>query len=150
AVSRNGTPAPSACARARVDGKFLARGLQRLRVQGVTYGPFAANSRNEPFPERDRARDDLSRMAAIGINSIRTYHPPPEWLLHEADAQGMTVFIDVPWSKPLCFLESAVARREARQAVAQAARRGRQHPCVLAYSIGNEIPANVVRWSGAR
>src|SRR5262249_26547087 len=128
----------------------LARGSQRLRVQGVTYGPFAANSRSEPFPERDRVREDLARMGAIGINSLRTYHPPPEWLLHEADEQGMTVFIDVPWSKHLCFLDSATARHEARQAVERAARRGRQHPCVLAYSIGNEIPANIVRWLGAR
>src|SRR4051812_31283026 len=89
AATRNGTL--PAAPRARVDGKFLARGSERLRVQGVTYGPFAANSRGEPFPERDSARDDLARMAAIGINSLRTYHPPPEWLLHEADEQGMTV-----------------------------------------------------------
>src|SRR4051794_2062800 len=105
AVSRNRAVAPAA-ARARGDGKFLARGPERLRVQGGTYGPFAANARGEPFPDRDRARADPATMAAIGINSIRTYPPPPEWLLHEADEQGMTVFIDVPWSKHLCFLES--------------------------------------------
>jgi GT2 family glycosyltransferase len=34
--------------------------------------------------------------------------------------------------------------------VQQAVERARDHPCVLAYSICNEIPANIVRWYGAR
>ena len=58
--------------------------------------------------------------------------------------------VDVPWAKHLCFLESEQARREARQAVRLAAERGWRHPCVLAYSIGNEIPPNIVRWHGRR
>ncbi|HKB04603.1 MAG TPA: glycosyltransferase, partial [Gemmataceae bacterium] len=36
------------------------------------------------------------------------------------------------------------------EAVRRAAERGRKHGCVLAYSVGNEIPPNIVRWSGAR
>src|SRR6185436_5031721 len=35
-------------------------------------------------------------------------------------------------------------------AVASAARQCRQSPAVLAYSIGNEIPSDIVRWHGAR
>jgi GT2 family glycosyltransferase len=89
-------------------------------------------------------------MHAIGINSLRTYHLPPEWFLHLADEEGMTVFIDVPWAKHLCFLDSACACREAREAVQAAARRGRNHACVLAYSIGNEVPPSIIRWLGAR
>jgi len=38
--------------RVRVDGKFLVRGNQRLRIQGVTYGPFPPNEDAEPFPRR--------------------------------------------------------------------------------------------------
>src|SRR5205823_4446564 len=41
-------------------------------------------------------------------------------------------------------------RRQARRLVEQAARHGRRHPCLLAYSVGNEIPPSVVRWHGAR
>src|SRR4029077_15101182 len=41
-------------------------------------------------------------------------------------------------------------RLEARNLVRQAVERGRSHPCVLAYSIGNEIPPNIIRWHGAR
>jgi GT2 family glycosyltransferase len=136
--------------RVRVDGKLFARDGQRLRVCGVTYGPFAPNGEGEPFPEPERVREDFSGMRAASVNAVRTYHLPPEWFLALADEEGMGVFIDVPWAKHLCFLESRSACEEARQAVRRAAERGREHPCVLAYSIGNEVPPNVVRWSGAR
>jgi GT2 family glycosyltransferase len=147
---RTGPALPAAGERVRVDGKVLARGTQRLRVQGVTYGPFAPNADGEPFPGRDQARDDFAQMRALGLNSIRTYHLPPAWLLSLADEVGLAVFVDVPWARHLCFLDSAGARQEARQAVRQAAERGRHHPCILAYSIGNEIPPNIIRWLGGR
>jgi hypothetical protein len=89
-------------------------------------------------------------MRAAGINSVRTYHVPPEWLLYRADEQGIGVLVDAPWSKHLCFLDSSTARNEARRLVRQVAQRGKSHPCILAYSIGNEIPPNIVRWHGAR
>jgi GT2 family glycosyltransferase len=136
--------------RVRVDGKFFARGGRRLRVHGVTYGPFAASGRGESFPEPGRAAEDFRRMRAAGVTSVRTYHVPPGWLLGLADGHGLSVFIDIPWAKHLCFLDSARARREARRAVRQAAERGRDYACVLGYSVGNEIPPAVVRWHGAR
>jgi GT2 family glycosyltransferase len=136
--------------RARIDGKFFSLRGQRIRIQGVTYGPFAPNPRQEPFPAAERIADDFASMQAIGINAIRTYHVPPDWFLSLADEQGMMVFVDVPWPKHLCFLESESVQREARRLVREAARRGQHHPSVLAYSIGNEIPPNIVRWYGAR
>jgi GT2 family glycosyltransferase len=141
---------PSARCRIGVMGKLLERGGQRFRVCGVTYGPFAPNHYAESFPSPNRVADDFAHMRAIGINSVRIYHPPPEWLLHLADEQEMAVYLDVPWAKHLCFLDDAAARRAARLAVRQTAERGRLHPCVLAYGIGNEIPPNIVRWLGAR
>jgi O-antigen biosynthesis protein len=136
--------------RVRVDGKYLARGPDRLRVHGVTYGPFAPAPDGTAFPSPKCVEQDFARMAAAGINSIRTYHLPPSSLLEQADEQDLNVFIDIPWPKHVCFLDSPAAQLEARRLVLQAAERGRSHPCVLAYSIGNEIPPNIVRWHGAR
>src|SRR5262249_19977788 len=116
----------------------------------VTYGPFAPNANDEPFPQRRRVAEDFDAMLAAGINAVRTYHLPPEWFLSQADEQGVGVVLDIPWSKHLCFLDSAEAQREARDAVRQAVIRSRRHPCALAHSIGNEIPPNIVRWHGAR
>lgn len=133
-----------------MDGKFFAIGSRRLRVQGVTYGPFAPAVDGQPFPAPERVRDDFDRMRAVGINSLRTYHVPPDWFLALAEEQGLKIFLDVPWSKHLCFLESLQAQRESRDAIRRAAEIGRDYSCVLAYSIGNEIPADVVRWHGPR
>jgi GT2 family glycosyltransferase len=136
--------------RLRVEGKYFARGSERLRIKGVTYGPFAPNAEGEQFPAAERVSDDFALMQAIGVNAIRTYHVPPEWFLNLADQHGMGLFVDVPWAKHLCFLDSKSAQREARAAIARAAQRGCDHSCILAYSIGNEIPPSVVRWHGAR
>src|SRR5438045_2914096 len=67
--------------RARVDGKCLARGPARLRVRGVTYGPFAIGADGTALPPPQRVDEDFARMGAAGINSIRIYHLPPAWLL---------------------------------------------------------------------
>src|SRR5262245_23960371 len=77
--------------RVRIDGKFFARGQERLRVQGVTYGPFAPNLPGEPFPPPDVVAYDFARMQDAGVNAVRTYYVPPEWLLYLADDRGMNV-----------------------------------------------------------
>src|SRR5262245_51864525 len=107
-----------------VDGKFFGRGGRRIRIHGVTYGPFAPGETGEPFPAPGRLANALARMQALSINSLRTYHLPPPRLLEATEERGMTVFIDVPWPKHVCFLDSNEAQREARQLVAQAARLG--------------------------
>jgi len=141
---------PTPQERVRGDGKFFVRGGKRFRVQGVTYGPFAPKEDGDPFPAPQRVSDDFTRMRNIGINSIRTYHVPPDWLLRLADEQSLAVFVDVPWAKHQCFLETQEAQKDARRLVGVAAERGRKHPCVLAYGIGNEIPPNIVRYFGSR
>jgi len=135
--------------RPRVEGKFFARGGQKFRIKGVTYGPFAPNPDGHQFPPRQRVLSDFVLMQSAHINSVRTYHIPPHWFLTLADEHGMNVFIDVPWPKHLCFLDSEMAKDHARKAVRAAAELGRSHPSVLAYSICNEIPTNVVRWHGS-
>ena len=132
-----------------IDGKFFARGPERVRLFGITYGPFRPVNADEPFPLSAVVREDFEKILALGANAIRTYHVPPEWFL-ELASQRIGLLVDVPWSKHLCFLDSAAHRREAREAVAHAARRGSCFDCVLAYSIGNEIPPDIVRWHGAR
>src|SRR5262245_23874057 len=143
-------PAPRPPARVRLDGKFFARGGRRLCVRGVTYGPFAPGPDGEPLPPPDRAAQDFALMAAAGINAVRTYHIPPPWLLGQAEKHGLALLLDVPWAKHLCFLDSPSAQALARQRVRQAAQRGRGSAAVLAYSIGNEVPAGIVRWHGRR
>jgi O-antigen biosynthesis protein len=147
-----GPPAHSgrAAERFRVDGKFLRRGTSRLRLKGVTYGPFAPNDDGDPWPSPQQLQQDLEQWSELGVNALRVYHVPPAWLLERLSAHcGIGVHVDIPWSKHLCFLDSAQAQRDARHAVRAAVQQCQRHSSVLAYSIGNEIPPDVVRWHGA-
>src|SRR5262249_36160373 len=126
------SPEPCSHSRVRVDGKFLARGRQRLWVRGVTYGPFAPAADGQPFPAPDRLAAAFARMRAAGITSVRTYHVPPAGVLRLAEEAGLTVlaglpWLDIPWRKHLFFLNSRPMQREAREFVRRAAQLGRNH-----------------------
>ena len=142
-------PESSAESRWRVDGLYFARGRTKRLPRGVTYGTFPANAAGEPFPERGQVAADFTTMQRFGVDAVRTYTPPPEWFLDLAVESGIAVLADIPWAKHLCFLDSPTARAEARETVRKTARSGKGRPSVLGYSIGNEIPADVVRWHGA-
>ncbi len=139
---------PSGAGRMRINGKRFAHAETVARLRGFTYGPFAPDAEEQPFPARSRVCDDLARMQTLGANSIRTYHVPPPWLLDLLEENGLTIFMDVPWSTHLCFLQSRRAQSDARRTVRQAASNGRHHACIAAYNIGNEIPTDIIRWHG--
>ena len=67
-----------------------------------------------PLPAPTQTRADLVQIQAAGLNAVRLYHVPPEWFLHEADALGLLVLVDVPWPKHVCFLDSHEAQRQAQ------------------------------------
>lgn len=136
--------------RVRTAGKFLRLGARKFHVRGFSYGPFAPNRAGEPWPEFECVRRDMSLMRELGANSFRVYFPPPEWLLDLAHAEGLCVFVDVPWEKHRCFFEDWKARDTARRRVLETARSAGHHPAVMAISVVNEIPADVVRFYGPR
>lgn len=137
--------------RLRVDGKFFNHSSKRILIRGVTYGPFQpATPNGPPFPSPDVVKADIRQMAGIGLNAVRNYHVPPWWLLEiVAEVPGFGVLVDIPWAKHLCFLDSRSAQREARHAIRRAVESCRDQAVVWAYSIGNEIPPDIVRWHGA-
>jgi O-antigen biosynthesis protein len=136
--------------RVRVDGKFFRLGEKKFYVKGVTYGPFAPNSQGEFFAAPDRTRRDFDLLRQLGANLLRVYYVPPKWFLDLALEFDLRVMPDVPWNKHLCFLDSEETRRGACNAVRDAAMACARHPAIFALSIVNEIPPDVVRWSGAQ
>lgn len=135
--------------RVTVDGKFFRLGSRKFYPKGVTYGPFAPNAAGEPFPEPAQVERDLDLLATLGANLVRLYFVPPRWFLDALHRRAIKALVDVPWNKHQCFLDAAATRDAAREAVRDAARRCAVHPAVFALSIVNEIPADIVRWSGA-
>jgi glycosyltransferase involved in cell wall biosynthesis len=132
-----------------VDGKFFRLGDRKFHAKGVTYGPFAPNATGEFFPPPEQVERDLTLLRELGANLLRVYYVPPRWLLDRLQECGFKVLVDVPWTKHVCFLESERTRNEARTAVRRAAEQCAGHPAVFAISVVNEIPADIVRWSGA-
>jgi len=136
--------------RVRVDGKFFRLGEKKFYLKGVSYGPFAPDSQGEMYASREQTISDFRQIRELGANVIRLYELPSRWLLDLASAHDLKVLIDVPWHKDRCFLDSVKARREARETVREAVRASRGHPAVFAFSVVNEIKADIVRWSGPR
>lgn len=137
-------------ARIVADGKGFRVGGRKFYVKGLTYGPFAPTPQYGTFPSPERVAQDLELIRNTGANVVRLYQVPPRWFLDALAAAGLHAFIDVPWPKHLCFAESPGLWNEARRAVRQAVMDCKGHPAVFAYSVVNEIPADIVRWSGAR
>ncbi len=87
-------------------------------------------------------------MAARGINTVRLYTAPPDWLLDVAQLHNLRVMIGVPWEQHISFLDDRKRIKNILKKTQQIVSRFSEHPAVLCYTIGNEIPAPVCRWYG--
>jgi GT2 family glycosyltransferase len=132
-----------------VDGKFFRLGDKKFYVKGIAYGPLPPNAQGQPFASPEQTALDLDQMRELGANVLRVYNIPPRWLLDMAQDRGLKVLVDIPWSKHLSF-DSGPRRAEAREAVRKAVAACSQHPAVFAFSIANEIPPDIIRWTGGR
>jgi len=124
-------------------------GDEKFHVRGVTYGTFRGPE-GSSFPTPERVREDFAAMAAAGINSVRTYVPPPTWLLDAALANGIRVMVGFGWEQHVAFLDDPERARRIAARLGDEVRACEQHPAILLYSVGNEVPAPIVRWHGKR
>ncbi len=136
--------------RPRVDGKFFRLGDQKLWVKGVSYGPFQPNAAGQAFASPEQTARDFAQIRELGANLVRIYHVPAQWFLDLAAQQRLLVMIDIPWNQHLCFLDASDRRAAALEAVRRAVFSCARHPAIFAFSVANEIPPDVVRWSGTR
>src|SRR5690242_19876463 len=132
-------------------GKYIYQDGQKFFARGVSYGPFAPNSRGERYPEPDRAAADFALMQELGANLVRTYVMPPPWMFELAARYELRLMAGIPWPFHLTFLDSPEMMRDIRQTVRQGIPTLRQFKEVIfAYSLGNEIRSDIVRWHGPR
>jgi O-antigen biosynthesis protein len=150
-MKRNSFMSSSAASeRARVHGRsIIAASGAKLHARGVTYGTFASTGGSQ-FPDAPQVRRDFEAMAQAGVNSVRTYLPPPVWLLDTAWDLGLHVVVGLAWEQHVAFLEHPQRAREIRARVGRQVAQCESHPAILCYALGNEIPAAIVRWHGKR
>jgi GT2 family glycosyltransferase len=101
-------------------------------------------------PPPDKVRADFEAMRQAGANALRTYEPPPRWLLDMADEHGLKVMVGLAWEQHVAFLDDAGRAKAIVAKVGEQVRECESHPAILSYAIGNEIPAPIVRWHGKR
>ena len=132
-------------------GKYIFAGEDKFYARGVSYGTFRPNSRGEEYPEPERAAQDFALMRELGANVIRTYVPPPDWMFELAAESGLKLMVGIPWPSHMAFLDSREMSRDIRRTVRTAVTEMRQHrEAIFAYTLGNEIRSDIVRWHGAR
>lgn len=117
-------------------------------LRGISYGPFAPNSQGEPFPEDERLIADLCHIASLGFNTVRIYELPTATLLSKAEALGLRLIVGIPWMEHVDFMSDRALQREIKTRIVEATRRLRDHTCIVAFLIGNEIEKTLVRWMG--
>lgn len=151
----NNTPLENICAmpmsnvRPVVRGKFIYCEHKKFYIKGVTYGTFKPAVDGHQFPDKDLIERDFKMMSDNGINCVRTYTIPPISLMHTAHKYGLKVMVGLPWEQHITFLDSATRRRGIIQSIKEGVLSCLQHPAILCFTIGNEIPAPIVRWYGA-
>lgn len=89
------------------------------------------------------ARRQLVLMKEMGVNALRTAHnPPARQVMELCDELGILVVSEIfdMWERPKNEYDYARFFHECEEAdIASWVRRDRNHPCLLMWSIGNEI-----------
>lgn len=143
-------PVDHSPSRPYVRGKFLYVGHEKLWIRGVTYGTFRPDQEGHLYPHPDLVERDFAQMSENGFNAIRTYTAPPRWLLDTAHQHGLRIMIGLEWDQYITFLDDPKRIRAIETLWRDRIRTYADHPAVLCYTLGNEIPAPIVRWYGHR
>lgn len=125
----------------RTDGKFFRAGEDRVHLRAVTYGPF-------PGGWPDSFEEDFSRISEAGFRALRLFEMPGPALLDAAMKHGLWVFAGLKWAGGMDFVREPRHLSEARVSLAEALRVTRRHPALAGVYVGNEVPADLVRWIG--
>ena len=140
--------------RIAVDGKHFRRGTATYRVKGVTYGSFAPRADGALFPDHTRIHQDFAAIAAAGLNTVRTYTLPPADLWDAAGDHGLNLLVGLHYADwRMTGTASKATTRAVRdaglRAVDEALRTCVGRGNLFAISVGNEVPADLVRLHGA-
>lgn len=137
--------------RPRVEGKFIFVGDEKLYIKGVTYGAFKPDKDGNEYQNLEIIDRDLAMMAANGINTVRIPHTtPPRSLLDIAHKHNLRVMVGLSAEQYVGYLIDKKDAPDIESIIRAKVRICAGHPALLCYAIGNEIPASIARWLGAK
>jgi beta-glucuronidase len=122
----------------KVSGGRLYLNGKLLVVRGVGY--------HEDVRERGAALTNADRewlvdeAKALGSTVMRTHYPPHPYIHELADRKGMLLWSEIPvFQVKTSYLKLLSVRVQAARLLAKNIRANRNHPSVMAWSIGNEL-----------
>jgi beta-glucuronidase len=122
----------------RKDGRMLMNGLP-LNLRGADIHEQTVAHGAALTPEDHAAQ--INGLLALHADFTRAHYPLSEDFLERADRAGIAVWEEIPmWQMPETALRNPVVRQKALDYLAQTIRRDQNHPSVIAWSIGNELP----------
>ncbi|MEJ2279628.1 MAG: glycoside hydrolase family 2 TIM barrel-domain containing protein [Candidatus Lokiarchaeota archaeon] len=121
-----------------IKGNYIYLNKRVIRLKGVSlHEELMPYGRTIPFKERE---NDLKRMKSLGFNALRTSHySHDEALLSIADKLGLLILEEIPVYF-LCDFKNPKTFRLAAKMVKSLIERDFNHPSVIWWSVGNEIP----------
>jgi len=136
-----------------ISGRQFFRGDRPTILRAVSYGTFRPRADGPKFPERNQVKKDFAAIAGAGFNTVRTYTVPPDDVLDLAADWGLQLLVgahhtDWRYLVGSSSRERRQIQRAARSEVAAAAHRLEGCEQVAALVVGNELPADVIRWVG--
>ncbi len=133
-----------------VVGKFFQLNGNKYYIKGVTYGTFSPNKEGFQFPPLKRVDTDFELMCEAGINTVRTYTVPTKQILDLALLYNLKIMVGLPWEQHMTFLDSKKQEKEIIERIKKDVINLGRHEAIFCYTIGNEIPAPIVRWYGEK
>lgn len=121
-----------------IQGSRILLNGQPIKMQGVSlHEEQVPHGRAMPEPLRE---DDVRAIKSLGFNALRTAHyTHDEALLHAADRAGLLVLEEIPVYWEIAYSSSrtyALAESMLNAMIA----RDFNHPSVILWSVGNEVP----------
>lgn len=110
-------------------------------MRAITYGPF-------PEEKAPPLAEDLAKVRAAGFDTLRLFSLPGADLLDAADETGLQVFAGLNWRYHEDFLSQPYLLSAARMKLHDWLQAHSAHPALSGVYVGNEIPADMVRWMG--
>jgi len=131
-------------------GFHFYKGNEKWLAKGFTYGPFAPLDCGDCYPDTKQLHRDFADMVACGVNCIRLYNMPSDRVVECASEFGLRLIIDIPWPKHLDVFDEVELQKFCFAIADDCVKKSVQWDSVFAILLGNEIPADYVRWHGPR
>jgi beta-glucuronidase len=127
--------------RVNSSGRVLVNGLP-IKLRGASFHEEQVTVGAALTPQM---RDEIwQELRGLGATFTRAHYPLHPWFLEQADRDGVMVWDEIPvYQVPNSVTAKSSIRAKALRYLSDTVARDQNHPSVLAWAIGNELPSRV-------